>query len=124
MRGAFLDGQAGARAAGDADLLSSTLQKERRMRGASEQNLEKRDLREEQAVRRNTADWLMTGWGAHPSDFDGNGVTGNGLPPNPSPLFQKKIILEFFKAWLLVPDNPLPVTPLPLFQNLGLSMRG
>ena len=31
--GAFLDGQAGARAAGDADLLSSTLQKERRMRG-------------------------------------------------------------------------------------------
>ena len=48
--GAFLDGQAGARAAGDADLLSSTLQKERRMRGPPSKFGEE-DLREEQAVR-------------------------------------------------------------------------
>jgi hypothetical protein len=47
------------------------------------------------------------------SKVDGNGVTGNGLPPNPSPFLQKQIISDFFSGWLLVPDNPLPVTPLP-----------
>ena len=70
MRGAFLDGQAGARAAGDADLLSSTLQKERRMLGGLRAKLEKRDLREEQAVCAEvaggpyTADWLRDGMGS------------------------------------------------------------
>ena len=53
---------------------------------------------------------------------DGNGATGNGLPRNLPPLTSKKLIVDCFSDWLLVPDNPLPVTPnVTSFHNLGLT---